>query len=274
MQLPLSNQIAFTLRYRPLVLPMLLATACVDLVMVWQQSRGGDPVASSLLFHFVMLAQTGLLALWTASNSSLWWLKLGVSFAAIVCFSMEPGWVLPADTLGTHCVYYASVLAIEAALRTVAYFRASAAGGLRFQTRHLLIAMTVTGVLGASLKLFQANRWSRVDDLYFIIALHSALVAMPFLCRAIVRRTRRSFRSNALAGIYCLMAAVVVGGAPSLVVGGSINELFVNAFVNVAVVLAAWFIAVDVRPDARRRLAARRERRRAKPPELTVVPPP
>lgn len=278
MKPPLSNQIALSLRRRPLVLPMLLATVCVDAVLVQRRLNGGDPLASSLTFHFAMLAQTGLLALWTASSSQAWGQRLALSSAAIALFSLEPGMTVSPDTLGTHCVYYASVLAAQLVGMLIAQLRRDGGRGIRFRTLHLLIAMTVTGGVGATLKLTRPISRTAVDDLLFIAALHTCLVALVFLCRAIIRRVGGAPWGNAAAVVLCLMTAGALGATPSLAVGRSAGDLFLQAFLLVGLILSGWLVAIGVRPDARRRLAARRKRRRSRqaerPAQLSVVTPP
>jgi hypothetical protein len=246
----LRHQIALALRHRPLVLPLLLATLCVDLVLaadtLWTRNE-----VDAWYWGFV-LPQIGLLALWLAAGGRRWALRFLVGAGAIafasIAFSIvndEQGHVGLATLLA---VYYGAVFLLAFFGRAIfKQFKVP-----RFTTWQLLVVMTLTAPLAAMLRF--ANWPLTLGEVPILLA----LIALPLLASACMTMLPSAWMA--------WLGMLMVGGALELTFGREAN--LSGRFLMSAVFYCCWLSALKFEPDARRRLAARRRRRA---PRLRVI---
>ncbi len=247
------------------MLPLLLATLCVDLVILtWDFPESADPLVAETL-GALLIAQVSLLAFWTGVGERLWLVRMAVSASFICLLSYAP--LLREDgLLAFYLTVFASFYAALFCLVTIRhllvhYFRPDAKRLFQFSLGQAMAAMTVVCLAAAASRFgkmlpeLSAIRLAVLLAPYAIIAL-----LVEWLARVIPRRVivlLVSILLGALVG-YGVSRALPKNSAVQLVVHNAVLAGF----------CALWFVAVRVEPDARRRLAVRRRRRT---PRLRVV---
>ncbi len=239
------HQIALALRHRPLVLPLLLATLCVDAVIAWS----GD--TDDYLFWGIVLPQLGLLAIWTAERMRSWLWRFPLSAACVISLAIVKERGVRSDAVTVLIGYYLIVLVAAFLIRlAVGLVRPNSPSVMskapRFTTWQLLVVMTITAPLAAAARFIDwPVGW---DEAPILIS----FVAMPLVVWFCMTRVR-----NAWAGLLIAVAAI---GFFEWVVALKEGPDLLGWMLTQACVSAVWIGAIRLEPYFRRRVAARRRR--------------
>lgn len=252
------SQIALTIRQRPLVAPLLAATASVDLVLLALNNRLS--AFDEWIFWGVLAPQLGLLAIWLAMSLRHWVIKLVLSgllaglFSAVIIHDMgSPDF---AEVLTIFFVYFAAIFASTLLFRLLIGHLGRTGDPLRFSTWHLIVTMTVVAFFAA---LARHAAWPISNN---DIPIFLGIIAIPIITHIAFWVLAPAWRSWAVS--LFVGALFEWGGYHSA--SGHISGFFLCP----VLVCGLWLTAIRVQPDARRRLAARRLRRQ---PKLAVVAP-
>lgn len=256
----LERRIALLLRHRPLVLPLLLATVCLDLVLVSTDSGHIFGVQQPVVLWAALWPQMGLLSLWSAEGGRYWSLRLGISalaglFFSIAFYATDSGASL--NEIATIIAFYYGVVLVAAILLRLIRARFSPRTRRtrrpQYSVGQLLIVMTVLALCAGGAQ-FAEWRFTVSSTPYFLLLLSSPIAVclaydLPF-------------------GALVAFALCLGAGIGAEVIASYVGNATPGCYLAQYAFCAVWLWGVRVGPDPRRRRAAR-QRRRA--PRLSLV---
>lgn len=263
MRLTLSQQIALTLREWPLVLPMLMATVCVDAVTIAFGATRND--AEGFWYWGLLVPQLGLLSLWVVRGGPGLLTRLALTGAYLGLLVAVLGGLHEFHDIGglvSLLLAYSAVIGlIAAAGRAIKWWvlppNAGSDEPLRFSMWQLMVVMTLVAISAAvAPHLTWALHWREVPIFLGLIA----MVLLAYFGTPI--------HPAPWVGLgVCLFPALSFEAA--YIEGPQIHGVFLGS----ALTSWVWLAALQFDPDAQRRLASRRRRRREPAPPLRVVAP-
>lgn len=258
----LWQSLALSMRQRPLLLPMLVATLALDLCLtVAAVVTRLHHYAFMLGYWGVALPQLGLLTLWAArSGVALAWRVAAVAgllawMVGLFGATQSP----PVGGIIAILLAYCGVLSAVAVISRVVQFyhgRGATQGAPQFSLWQLMVVTTATAAVAALGRVLEwPLLWREVPILVLFILI-------PLLATwAFAKRWPAALRWAPAMGVAVVAEWFYLRG-PSI-----LGLFFANALV-----CSAWLAALQAAPDATRRRADRLTRRAVQPQQVESSP--